>query len=111
MKVEFGQTSESRTRLVCHRKGGGGVVDCAENAKGNEQGMPEIIVQLEDEQLYMSPETDSSPETDIFLFAPVSDIEEDGVNYDSDSSSVPAGKQQSTVSSNMNAKIKLEECK
>lgn len=110
MKVEFCQTSENRPSLISHRKGGGGVVDCAEDAEGKGQEMPEIIVQLEDEQLNMSPETDSSPETDIFLFAPVSDIEEDGVNYDSDSSGVPAGKQ-STVPRNMNGKIKLEECK
>lgn len=110
MKDEFGQTSEDRTSLICHRKEGGGVVvDCAENAEGNEQGMPEIIVQLEDEH-HMTPETDSSPENDIFLFAPVSDIE-DVDNYESDSSNVPAGKQQSTLPCNMDAKIKLEECK
>ncbi|KAG5275944.1 hypothetical protein AALO_G00126230 [Alosa alosa] len=107
MKVECGQSSDG-TRFICPGEGG---VDCAENAEGNEEGMSEIIVQLDDELPPSSPETFSSPETDIFLFAPVSDFEEDGANCDSDSSSVPAGnvKQQSSINLNVR-KIKLEGC-
>ncbi|XP_062412675.1 uncharacterized protein si:zfos-905g2.1 isoform X2 [Sardina pilchardus] len=95
MKVECGQSSDG-TSFVCHAEGG---VDCAENAEGNEQGMSEIIVQLDDElPTPSSPETFSSPETDIFLYAPVSDFEEeDGDNYASDSSSVPAGAEKNRV--------------
>ncbi|XP_012676081.2 uncharacterized protein si:zfos-905g2.1 isoform X1 [Clupea harengus] len=95
MKVEC-ENTQDKTNVTCHR----GRVGCAENAEGMEPGMSEVIVQLEDEQYLSSPETCSSPETDMFLFAPISDTEE-SADYDSDSSGVPTGKQHCMLRSNV----------
>lgn len=66
------------------------------NAEETDQGMSEIIVKVEVDGP-SSPEasTVSCPEEDLFLFAPVSDFEDDGdgQNWDSDSSGVPPDKQ------------------
>ncbi|KAL2089511.1 hypothetical protein ACEWY4_014199 [Coilia grayii] len=106
MKIEFGRSGEDETNFNVTSKWGG----CFANAEETNQEMSEIVVQVEDDHAPLSPDTLSSPEADLFLFAPVSDIE-DCDNSDSDSSNVPPNKQHSKLSSILNVRSnKLDKC-